>query len=375
MAAKRAEQDEVRVSTLELFFDLVFVFTVTQLTHVLVKHPDGEGLAQALLMLTAIWWMYGAFAWLTNAVPPNRTRLRIPMLAGMAAFFAIALAIPTAFADDGVVFACAYLAVVVIHAGLYSQSGDWSLASVLSFARLNFLAGLLILAGTLIGGGWEYVFWAATIPIFFLVPLTIGEDPGWIRPAHFVERHGLVVIVALGESVVAIGIGASELELSVKLVTVAILGLALSAVLWWTYFGGDEEEAVRALETTKPTRKHFLAVNAAFYWAHLVLLLAIVAIAAALEHAISHPYDPLDFAFALMLGGGAALFYLGDSAFRACLALPFRPWRLVAAGVALATIPIGTESTALAQLAVLVALLVACAAAEGEGEPEAATHP
>jgi low temperature requirement protein LtrA len=366
MAAERAGQDEVRVSTLELFFDLVFVFTVTQLTYVLVHHPDGEGLAQVVLMLTVIWWMYGAFAWLTNAVPPDRARLRIPMLAGMAAFFAIALTIPTAFEEDGVVFACAYLAVVVIHAGLYSQSASWSLASILAFARMNFLAGLLILAGTLIGGGWEYVLWGLTIPIFAIVPALITEDPGWIRPGHFVERHGLVVIVALGESVVAIGIGASELDLSVELVAVAILGLALSGLLWWTYFGGDEEEAERALTGTEPTRRSFLLVNAGFYWAHVLILLAIVAVAAGLEHAIGHPYDPLDFAFALALGGGAALFYLGDSLFRACIGLEFRPWRAAAVLLALATIPIGTETTALAQITVLVALLGACAALEGE---------
>src|SRR5262245_26942284 len=149
-------EGEVRVTTIELFFDLVFVFTITQLTALLASDPTGTSLAQVVLMLVAIWWMYAAFAWLTNAVTPDRTSLRLPLLAGMACFFVISLVIPTAFSGDGVVFAVAYLGVIAIHTALYTQSASWSLASVWSFARMNVLGGLFILAGTIIGGGWEY---------------------------------------------------------------------------------------------------------------------------------------------------------------------------------------------------------------------------
>jgi low temperature requirement protein LtrA len=366
MSPPRVSQEEVRVSTLELFFDLVFVFTITQLTAVLAHEPTATSLGQIALMLTAIWWMYGAFAWLTNAVPPDRTALRLPLLAGMAAFFAIDLTIPTAFSDDGVVFACGYLAVILIHATLYTQSASWSVASVWSFTRMNLLAAALILAGTIIGGAWEYVLWALVVPIFVITPALVPEDSGWIRPSHFVERHGLVVIVALGESVVAVGIGASGLEITGKMLLVAVLGLALSAQLWWVYFGGDDEEAEAALRRMRPTRMEFYAANAAYYWAHLLLLLGIVCAAAALEQAIGHAHDPLEFALALALGGGAAVYLLGHALFRLFLGLRFRPWRRLAALLALATIPLGTEVSALAQLAVLVAALGLCLAIEGE---------
>ena len=243
-----ADRDEVRVSSIELFFDLVFVFTITQLTTVLAHHPNGESLGQIFLMLSSIWWMYGAFAWLTNAVPPNRTALRLPLLAGMAAFFVISLTIPTAFSGDGVVFAGAYLAVIVVHTVLYTQSASWSVAGVWSFARMNFVAGALILAATIIGGDWEYVLWGLAVSIFAIIPALVPEDAGWIRISHFVERHGLVVMVALGESVVAVGIGASGLKISGEMLAVAILGLMVSAELWWVYFGGDDEEAERRPE-------------------------------------------------------------------------------------------------------------------------------
>src|SRR5918995_940979 len=315
-ASPAAQDQEVRVSTLELFFDLVFVFTITQLTAVLAGEPTGESLGQVVLMLILIWWMYGGFLWLTNAVPPNRTPLRLLLLSGMATFFAISLAIPNAFDGDGVIFAGAYLAVVIIHMGLYMQSATWSVAGVWSFARLNLVQAILVLAGAIAGGEWQYISWGLAVLIIAATPALITESGGWIRSSHFVERHGLVVIVALGESVVAIGIGASHLEVNAELLAVAALGLVLAAELWWTYFGGDGEEAERALRVTRPKLRTWLLVNAAYYWAHLLLLLGIIAVAAGLEHAIAHAFDSLSFARALTLGGGAALFFCGHVLYR-----------------------------------------------------------
>jgi low temperature requirement protein LtrA len=356
--------EELRVSTIELFFDLVFVFTITQLTALLVHHPDGKTLAQIVLMLAAIWWMYGAFAWLTNAVPPDRAALRLPLLGGMLAFFAISLTIPTAFTEDGVIFACAYLVVIAVHTILYMQSATWTVGGVWSFARMNFVLGALILVGAIIGGTAEYVLWSVAFLIYLLVPAMVPEEAGWIQPAHFVERHGLVVMVALGESVVAVGIGASGLDLTWELLAVAILGLTLSAELWWVYFLGDQEEAEGALRAMTPTRREFYATNVAYYWAHLLMLLGIVCAAAGLEHAIAHAFDPLSFARALALGGGAALFLAGHAFFRQVLGLSFKPWRALAFVLALGTIALGTEASALVQLAVLVAALGVCIGAE-----------
>ena len=364
-AAPAREEDELRVSSLELFFDLVFVFTITQLTAVLVARPNGEALAQVVLMLTVIWWMYGAFAWLTNNVPPDRTALRLPLLGGMLAFFAISLAIPTAFTDNGVLFACGYLVVIGVHTVLYTQSASWTVAGVWSFARLNLVAGALILAGAIVGGAAEYVLWSLAVTIFVVVPWLVPEESGWLRPSHFVERHGLVVMVALGESVVAVGIGASHIDISWQMLAVAALGLTLSAELWWVYFMGDDEEAEGALRAMAPTRREFYAANVAYYWAHLVMLLGIVCIAAGLERAIGHPFDSFSFARALELGGGTALYLAGHALFRRVLGLPFKPWRALALLLALGTVALGPATSALAQLAVLVAALGVCIAAEG----------
>ncbi|MGA8219248.1 MAG: low temperature requirement protein A [Solirubrobacterales bacterium] len=365
---------EPRVSSIELFFDLVFVFTITQLTAVLASKPDGESLAQIVLMLTAIWWMYAAFAWLTNAVPPVRTALRLPLMAGMAAFFVISLTIPTAFDGDGVVFACAYLAVIAIHTVLYSQSASWSLAGVWSFTRMNLVAAALILTATIIGGALEYVLWGLAVSTFAITPWLVPEEAGWIKPSHFAERHGLVVMVALGESVVAVGIGASGIEITGEMLSVAVLGLIVSAELWWVYFGGDDAEAEGALRRMTPTRREFYATNVAYYWAHLLILLGIVCDAAALERAIGHAFDPLDFARALALGGGTALYLIGHAFFRRALKLPLRPWRALAALLALATVPLGTEVSALAQLCALAGGVGICLAAEGV-RPEASSAP
>ncbi len=238
------DRDEVRVSTLELFFDLVFVFTITQLTALLVhdpkRHqprPDRADADRDLVDVRGIRLAHKRRPAGSDCPPACHCS------PGMAAFFVITLTIPTAFSADGVVFASGYLAVIVIHTALYTQSATWSVASVWSFARMNLVAAALILAGTIIGDAWQYVLWGLAIPIFAITPALVPEDSGWIRPSHFVERHGLVVIVALGESVVAVGIGASGLEISGELLLVAVLGLALSAELWWVYFGGDDEEA------------------------------------------------------------------------------------------------------------------------------------
>ena len=209
-----AEDEASGLDSLELFFDLVFVFTITQLTAVLAHHPNGEALAQIVLMLAAIWWMYGAFAWLTNAVPPDR-RGAAPAAARPAwrRSSSISLTIPTAFTEDGVVFACAYLAVIVVHTVLYTQSASWSVAGVWSFARMNFVAGALILVGSDHRGRLPSTCSGASrSSIFAVIPALVPEEAGWIGPDHFVERHGLVVMVALGESVVAVGIGASGLD-------------------------------------------------------------------------------------------------------------------------------------------------------------------
>jgi len=358
-----SQDEDARVSTLELFFDLVFVFTITQLTATLAHHPTWEGLLQVVLMLCVIWWMYAAFAWLTNAIPPESVARRLFLLGGMACFLVISLAIPTTFSGDGVLFGAAYLAVVCFHAGLFVGSPAWNtLGDVLSFARFNVaVAVLLIFAGILGNDGWAYALWGVALVLIWVTPRLLRVESGDpIRSAsHFVERHGLVVIVALGESVVAVGIGASGQPLTLEMLAVAVLGLALSAGLWWAYFGGDPDEPAEALGAFPVERKAQVGVNA-FYYSHTPILLGILAVAAALERAIGHAFDPLDFARALALGGGAAAFFAGDALFRRSLGIGHEAWLLLAGALALGTVPLGTEGSALLQLGALTAVVGAC---------------
>jgi low temperature requirement protein LtrA len=353
-----ATEDARRVSTLELFFDLVFVFTITQLTTVLANTPTWRGLLQVFLMLGVIFWMYGGYAWLTNAVAPDRLSRQLVLLGGMGAYLVLALAIPHAFGHAGLAFGLAYVAIVGIHTTMFARETPVDVSrAILRLAPFNILTALLVLAGGIAGGTAQYVLWAVAFASEWLTGWLVDDSGFEIAPAHFVERHGLVIIVALGESIVAVGIGASELSIDLKLVGVAVLGLALVSCLWWAYFGGDEAAAERALTSAPRERRPGLAFNA-FGYAYLALLLGIVATAAGLEKAIGHPFDELDFARSLQLAGGVAVFLAGIIAFRLILGLGSVAWRVAAALAALATIPLGTAGSATLQIAALVAIMV-----------------
>jgi low temperature requirement protein LtrA len=354
-----------RVTTLELFFDLVFVFTITQLTSVLVHEPTWTGLAQVTLMLGVIFWMYGGYAWLTNAIALDRVGRRLALLGAMAALLVVALAVPRAFAGSGATFGIAYLAVVVAHLGLFVRSSRLTVVQAIrGLAPFNLLTALLVLAGGIAGGAAQYVLWSAAFALEWISPRLIDDSGFEIAPAHFVERHGLVVIVAIGESVVAVGIGAQGLPVDARLVAGAVLGLALTACLWWSYFGGDEDAAERAMDAAPMAARPRLAIEAFGYW-HLPLLLGVVLIASALKHATGHPFAALDRTWALALGGGAAVFLAGEAAFRRTLRLGGVRGRALAAPLALVTIPAGTAIAASAQMLALVALLVAMLALSG----------
>jgi low temperature requirement protein LtrA len=355
--------EATRVTTLELFFDLVFVFTITQLTTVLVDEPSAKGVLQVVLMLGVIWWMYGGYAWLTNAVATDRGNRRMLLLGGMAAFLILALSIPSAFSDTGTAFGIAYLAVIAVHATLFTRHHSVDVVrAILGLLPYNGGMALLVLAGGLAGGTAQYVLWAVAC-LVWITPYFIDDSGFVIAPAHFVERHGLVIIVAIGESVVAIGIGAKGLSIDLGLVGVALLGLALSAGLWWSYFGGDDTRAERAMDASPATRRPRLAVEA-FGYAHYLMLLGIVGIAAALKTVIGHAGDTVGVAQALFLGGGLAAFLLGDVLFRRLLRIGIGRWRAAAAVLALATVPLGTEVAGVVQLLVLAAVLIGALAAE-----------
>ncbi len=345
-----------RVSTLELFFDLVFVFTITQLTAVLANNLTLKGAAEVVIMLTMIMWMYGGYAWLTNAVAPNSTFRRTLMLVGMGGFLTIALAIPDGFGAYGWAFGLGYFVVNAVHTGLFTVSGGEDV--VRSFRRLgpmNLISATIILIGGFTPGAWRWVLWVLAVAVQVASPYLRVLGGFTLSPSHFVERHGLVVIIALGESLVAIGVGASGQPLDLVLILVAVLGLAIAYQLWWVYFGGDDTRAEHALEAIPPDRRARAALHA-YGWAHLGILLGIVAMAAGIKKAVGHASGHLTLAEASVLAAGVALYLASDVAFRQILKIGRARFRGGAALVVLLTIPIGLFLGAAQMIAVLAVL-------------------
>lgn len=364
-------QDETvrQVSTLELFFDLVFVFTLTQLTHLLTEKLNPLGIVQVLLIFGVSWWMYGGYAWLTNHLPLTRPVHRLLLLLAMGAFLIQALAIPHAFGEAGLEFGLAYLAVVLVHASLFWQATR----AITYIAVFNIISALLVIAaGFVHGGPVDYGLWGLALALQCVTPYISGVSSFRIQPGHFVERHGLLMIVAFGESVVAIGIGAAGLPIDSGLIAATLLGLALVTCLWWAYFVGDNERAEEALTNATPDRRPKLAING-FFYAHIPMLLGVVGIAVGLENAIHHITEPLAFGPAAALAGGTALYLAGDVAFRRILQIGSGITRMVIAVIALGTVPLAAVSAAV-QLTALVMLFVTAFIIESVRPASSAYH-
>jgi low temperature requirement protein LtrA len=353
----------VRVSTLELFFDLVFVFTVTQLTGFLADDLTWLAALHAAVLLAVIMWMYDGYAWLTNAMAPTSSLRRGLLVVGMGGFLTIALAVPQAYAAAGLVFGLGYFLVNAIHTGLFLHSGGPGAARAMArLAPLNLLTATMVLVGGALPERWRLPVWGLTVLLQWISPYLHRITAWTISPAHFVERHGLVVIVALGESIVAIGVGAAGLPVDADLIMVAALGLAMVYLLWWTYFGGDDVAAEHALAALPPQRQAMAALRS-YGYAHLPILFGIVVLAAGVKKAIGHAFDHLTLPQALALGGGVALFLLGDVWFRRELSLGTLRYRAAGAVAALATVPLGVW-VATAQFLALLGVLVAMLATE-----------
>src|SRR4051794_321305 len=235
-AAPEPEAGEHRVTSLELFFDLVFVFAITQVTAMLVADPTWGGLARGMLVLAALWWAWVGYAWLTNTIDPDIVVNRLTVFASMAAVLVVSLAVPGAFAGDATLFAAAYLLVRVVHLALYARGShdraEW--AAVARLAPTATIAPLLLLLASAFDGALQGAIWIAALLIDYSGPLRIR---GWrVDAGHFAERHGLIILIALGESLVALGVGARELELSAAAIAAAVLGITALSALWWAYF-------------------------------------------------------------------------------------------------------------------------------------------
>jgi low temperature requirement protein LtrA len=366
------DEQPLRVSMLELFFDLVFVFTITQLTGTLSRDLSPAaalpgGALRVLLIFGVLWWMYGGYAWLTNARTPGRLPERLLMLMGMAGFLVIGLAAGDAFARRGeaIALGLGYLLVVAVHGVLYLRVNR----NILRVVPFNGASALLVLAAGMFGfpGGHPalacYLLWIAAFAVQALSPLVIHPHGRFsIQPAHFTERHGALIIVVFGESVADIGSGSQGHPVTVALVTQAILGLALAAALWWAYFGvGDDERAEAALSRAAPEVRPALALQAYFY-SYIPLLLGIVMLAAGVKRVIADAAASLSWPASLALAGGVAVYLAGDAAFRHVLRIGTQYSRLLAAAAALAASAVGATSSGTAEIALLTVIVAAALA-------------
>jgi len=352
------------VTALELFFDLVFVFTITQLTSLLAKDPSLTGFLQMLLIFGNVWWMYGGYAWLTNAVPPRELGVRLLLLVGMGGFLVVALAIPTAFGAGGLAFGLGYLVVTLVHTGVFLRTSQQSvLKAMTGLGPFNLVtAGLLVVAG-LTNGNARWLLFGAGFVLHWLTPLFTRTGGFRIRSGHFVERHGLILLIAIGESVVAVGIGLGTIALPAGRIATALLGLALAAGLWWLYFNGEEERAEQALDGAAFERRAWMSLNA-FGYVFLLVLGGIVLVAAGMKLAVVSYNEPSTLATAVLLAAGVAAYAVGLVLFRLVLDSGRLVFRLLIAILALPTIWLGVGIAPAAQVSALVLIIIAGIAAD-----------
>jgi low temperature requirement protein LtrA len=362
-----------RVTPLELFFDLVFVLAITQCTALMSHHPTWSGLAQGLLVLGMLWWAWTGYAWLTSVVDPEEGAVRLVMFGAMAALLLVSLCVPDAFGDLALAFALIYGVVRTAHIALFmlaSPEDDGLRHSVLSLAASSAVAVVLLLAASLFDGLAQGALWALALFLDMAGPYFFGSE-GWkLSPEHFAERHGLIVIIALGESIVAIGVGASH-TLSLGIGTAAVLGVALTAAMWWTYFDIVAIVAGRRLVEAEPGRAQNEMARDSYSYLHLIMVAGIVLVALGLKTTIGHYGGHLDAVPAFALLGGLALYLLGHVAFRYRHIHTINRQRLLLAIVLLILVPVATEVPALVALAAANVLIWAMIAYEtrsyGEG--------
>jgi low temperature requirement protein LtrA len=354
----------VRVSTIELFFDLVFVFAITQLTTLLAHDPTAVGLIRVLLIFGTLWWMYGGYAWLTNAVPPTRLLLRLLILVGMAGFLVVALAIPTAFDRGGVAFGLGYLLVTLVHTGMFLLSSQETvLRAIRRLGPVNALTAIMLVAAGFADGAVQWILWSAAFLLQWSSPAFTAVEGFRIQAAHFVERHGLIVLIALGESIVAVGIGVAGHQPRADTVVTAVLGLTVAAALWWLYFDGEDERAERTLDAAPVDRASWLALYG-FGYAFLPLLGGIILFAAGVKNAVVHDGGPVTASTAWLLAAGVATYVVGLAWFRRLLDSGPAGARLLLAGVVLPSAMICLAVPPGAQLGVLAAVMVGGVLAE-----------
>jgi low temperature requirement protein LtrA len=348
------EIEEPRVTSLELFFDLVFVFTLTQLSALLAASLTWESLLQSFLIFIILFWMYGGYVWLTNSVPPVTPGRQLLLIAGMAAFLICALAIPNAFRDTGVTFGIGYLIVILVHGSMYVRAVGWRVAR---FVPMNFLSAATVIAAGFVDGTPRYVFWLLAIALHVITSFLGTGLRFELRVSHFAERHGLLLLVALGESIIAIGAGGTALNL--PFILAAVLGLILTAALWWIYFARDTMLA-------RPNADQLRQALGVYFYAFIPMLFGIILLATGIKSSIEHLTTRLDSAHAFAFGGGVGLYLIGTVIFRRVSGIPKVTYRYIAAFLAVLTAFLGNNLYAGVQFLCLILIVIGLVLSESE---------
>jgi low temperature requirement protein LtrA len=359
-----ADAGEKRVAPLELFFDLVFVFALTQVTQLMAVNPSWTGLGQGMLVLAALWWAWGAYAWLTNYIAAEEDRERLLMFAVMGAFLVAALAVPNAFGDNALLFAVAYAVARWLHIFIFAEANDDvdAAGAIRRLARTALPAPALLIIAAFLDGTAQALVWIVALAIDFAGPFVFGVRGFRVSPGHFAERFSLIVIIALGESIVAIGTGIQG-ELDAGIVGGALLGLVVACALWWAYF--DVVALVSERHFREMRGEHLVRIARDSYsYLHLPMIAGIVLVALGVKTAIGHVEEPLETVPAVALFGGIALYYAGHLGFRLRNVRTLNRPRLVAVVACLALIPLSAEVDAIWALALAAAVTSAVIAFE-----------
>jgi low temperature requirement protein LtrA len=368
--AERIEDEPVeveqQVTPLELFFDLVFVFAITQVTGFVSADATWTRLIEGLAILAALWFAWESYVWLANSAASDEGAVRVVLLFAMGALLIVSLAVPRAFGDDGLVFGVAYFVVRAAHicAYLIVARGDEQLRGVVVRLATTVLPGaaLLVVAGALDGTA-QALCWVGALAIDYGGLMVRGVE-GWrVAAKHFAERHGLIIIIALGESIVALGVGAGGLELDAGLIAAALLGIAIASAMWWAYFDLVALVAERRLRTA-PRDEQVRIARDSFTYLHLPMVAGIIVFALGVKKTLAHVDHELDTVPAVALCGGAALYFLALSAFKRRNIGSFNYPRLVAASALVLLAPIATEIPALVAVGLVAAISVGLVAYE-----------
>jgi low temperature requirement protein LtrA len=362
-------RQEDRVLPLELFFDLVFVLAITQCTTLMSHHTTWEGLGQGMLVLALLWWSWTAYAWLTSVVDPEEGGVRIALFAAMAGFLIAAICVPEAFGDLGTEFAIAYGAVRFAQIFLLAIAGrdDPSFRRSVTGLGIGTAIGVaLLIAGSFLEPGARAAVWGVALILDMSEPYLFGSE-GWrLVPGHFAERHGLIVIIALGESIVAIGLGAGS-HLTWGIAAAAALGIGVVAALWWTYFDIVALVSARRLIRAPEGKVRNELARDSYSYIHFLLVAGVILLALGLKKGLGHPAEALDDVPAFALVAGVATYLLGLVAFRYRHIQTVNRHRLGLAILLFALFPVATALSALVMLVALNVLLWAMIAYETRG--------